>query len=280
MLYALDDSGLHFSAGRASLPALARDDPSGYLGIVATNLGTLFKNVVNPEKGRVLAWLLLPLPVWLVAVLGAWRHRRTRVVKLLLVVMALPVLTGLAFFLQPRYLVVPAALATVLVGPAVMTLRPQLRRPVVVCVLALLLLSSLQAFRGPAGWWHPADHSDQRLAGEWIAAHSDAGDRVMTRSMVVEYYAQRSTIAIPYAELDEVLRFARHYGAQYLVVDWYTVVRLRPQLTALREDDRVSGLRLVHEVRAEGRTTRIFALDPAPPLTSEIGPSLGFMGDG
>jgi hypothetical protein len=40
------------------------------------------------------------------------------------------------------------------------------------------------------------------------------------------------------------------------------------------------GLRLAHEVRAEGRTTRIFALDPPPPSVGPIGSSLGFVGDG
>jgi hypothetical protein len=103
---------------------------------------------------------------------------------------------------------------------------------------------------------------------------------VMSRSMVVEYYADRPTLAIPYADLDEILQFGRHYGAQYLAVDTFTVTRLRPQLAELQEADEVPGLRLVHESTAEGRTTRIFALDPAPPPSDEVGPSLGFVGDG
>ena len=131
-----------------------------------------------------------------------------------------------------------------------------------------------------AGWWHPSDHSDQRLAGEWIAAHSRPDDRVMTRSMVVEYYADRPAMAIPYADMDQILAYARHYGSRYLVVDWYTAVRLRPQLAPLRTTDRVPGLRLVHEVWAEGRTTRIFALDPPPSSDAPIGASVGFVGDG
>jgi hypothetical protein len=80
--------------------------------------------------------------------------------------------------------------------------------------------------------------------------------------------------------VDEILRYARHYGARYLVVDWYTAVRLRPQLAPLRTTDRMPGLRLAHEVRAEGRTTRVFALDPPPPSVAPIGSSVGFVGDG
>jgi hypothetical protein len=103
----------------------------------------------------------------------------------------------------------------------------------------------------------------------------------MSRSMVVEFYAERPTMAIPYADLDQILDYARHYGVSYLVADWYTVRRLRPQLQPLRADeDGVPGLRLVYKERKEGRTTRVFALDPVPPAPAELGPSLGFVGDG
>jgi hypothetical protein len=281
VLYALDETGLNFAAGRSSLATLARQDPGGYLGIVRTNVGELVGSITTPVTDQWLSWLLLPLPLWGLAVFGAWRHRRSGVVRLLLAVAALPVATALAFFVQPRYLIVAVALATPLVGAAIAALTGVWRRLVMLVVVGLLALSSVQAFHTEAaGWWHPSDHSDQREAGEWIAANTRPGDRVMTRSMVVDYYARRPTMAIPYASVDEILRYARHYGARYLVVDWYTAVRLRPQLAPLRTTDRIPGLRLAHEVRAEGRTTRIFALDPPPPSVAPIGSSVGFVGDG
>jgi len=281
VLYALDKTGLNFAAGRSSLATLARQDPAGYVGIVRTNVGELVGSITAPVTGQRLAWLLLPLPLWGLAAFGAWRHRRSGVVRLLLAVGVLPVATALAFFVQPRYLIVAVALATPLVGAAIAALTGMWRRLVMLAVVGLLALSSVQAFRSEAaGWWHPSDHSDQRDAGEWIAANTRPGDRVMTRSMVVDFYAKRPTMAIPYASMDEILRYARHYGARYLVVDWYTAVRLRPQLAPLRTTDRIPGLRLAHEVRAEGRTTRVFALDPPPPSVAPIGSSVGFVGDG
>jgi hypothetical protein len=281
VLYALDETGLSFAAGRSSLATLARQDPAGYLGIVRTNVGELAASITDPVTDQRLSWLLLPLPLWALAVFGAWRHRRSGVVRLLLAVGALPVATALVFFVQPRYLIVAVALATPVIGAAIAALSVAWRRPVMLAVVALLALSSVQAFRSEAaGWWHPPDHSDQREVGEWIAANTRPGDRVMTRSMVVEYYAVRPTMAIPYASIDEILRYARHYGARYLVVDWYTAVRLRPQLAPLRTTDRLPGLRLAHELRAEGRTTRVFALDPPPPSVGPIGSSVGFVGDG
>jgi hypothetical protein len=281
VLYALDKTGLDFAAGRSSLATLAREDPAGYVGIVRTNVGELVGSITTPVTGQRLSWLLLPLPLWGLAAFGAWRHRRSGVVRLLVAVGALPVVTALAFFVQPRYLIVAVALATPLVGAAIAALTGVWRRLVMLAVVGLLALSSVQAFRSEAaGWWHPSDHSDQREAGEWIAANTRPGDRVMTRSMVVDFYAKRPTMAIPYASMDEILRYARHYGARYLVVDWYTAVRLRPQLAPLRTTDRIPGLRLAHEVRAEGRTTRVFALDPPPPSVAPIGSSVGFVGDG
>ena len=123
VLYELDDTGLVFAADRTSLPALARDDPGGYLGIVGTNVTSLGEIVADPESGRVLSWLLLPLPVWALAAWGAWRHRRVRTMQLLLAVGALPVATALVFFVQPRYLMLTTALATVPAGAALRRCR-------------------------------------------------------------------------------------------------------------------------------------------------------------
>lgn len=280
VLYQLDETGLSFTADRASLTRLALDDPGGYLGIVGTNLGSLGAAVTSPESGQVLSWLLLPTPVWILAGYGVWRFRRTRTVRLILVVALVPVAAiTVAFFVQPRYLMLTVALATVPAGAALVSLPARWLRTGTALVVGMLLLSTVQGFRGPAGWWHPSDHSDQRAAGEWIAENTAPGTRIMSRSMVVEYYAERPTMAIPYADIGQILDYGRHYGAQYIVVDWYTVRRLRPQLAPLRDGQGVPGLRLVHEVRREARTTRVFALDPAPAVSDEVGPSLGFMGD-
>ena len=272
-LYGLDETGLRFAAEYTPLTTLAREHPDEYRGIVGTNVSKL-RDVVNTMT-------VLPLTLWLLAALGAWRFRRSRTVWLLLAVGALPVLSSLAFFVQQRYLVVTIALATVLMGGALGSLRPRLRVAATAAVLGVALFATVVSFRGDmAGWWHPVEQTEQRLAGEWLAAQSDPDARVMTRSMIVEFYAERPSVAMPAAGLDEVLRFARHYGVDYLVADWYTVDRLMPELEVLMDDVDVPGLRLVHEARAEGRAARVFALDPPAPPSSASPPPLGFTGDG
>jgi hypothetical protein len=282
VLYELDDSGLRFSdaaTDRTPLPTLAREDPGGYAGILVTNLASLGKNLSG--------WWLLPVPAWVLAALGAWSRRRSRLGALVVVVGLVPVATAMAFFVQPRYLMVTVALATVLVGAAWTALSGRWRWPVLAATVGLLALSSAATFYGDGGWWHPGDHTDQRRAGEWVADHTDRDDRIMARSMVVEYYAERPTIAVPYADLGDITRFARHYGVRYLVVDESHASRLRPQLLPLLGDRpdadaeaSAVGLRLVHEDLAEGRITRVYALDPPPRPTDRRGPPLGFMGDG
>ncbi|HYZ99642.1 MAG TPA: glycosyltransferase family 39 protein [Acidimicrobiales bacterium] len=278
VVYALDETGLEFAATeRNHVLSAVSEDPRNYIGIVRTNAGKLVDSVVGQVgKEQVLSWLLLPLPLWLLAIAGAWQHRRSGTVRLLLAVGALPVATALAFFVQFRYMIVAVALATPLIGAGAALVTARWRRPVLAAMVALLLLSSVQGFYSTgSGWWHPPENTDERRAGEWLAANIGPDDRVITRSMVVEHYADRPTMAMPYADLDDIVRYARHHGAQYLVLDRNTA-RLRPQLAPLRRKDDVPGLRPVHEVQVEGRTAAIFALEPAPPKDRPMGAPLGF----
>jgi hypothetical protein len=278
-LYRLDESGLELPKERTPLQQLAKQHPRAYAGILAANVRMLAQTVFVSEPGEMAVWSLLPAPLWILVGLGAWRLRASRTVRLLLVVAALPLATALAFFVLTRYLVVVVAPATVFVGIAVASMPHRRRRPILAGTMVLLAVSTIFAFHGGSGWWHPPDHTAQRHAGEWIASHTAPGDRIMTRSMVVEYYGQRPAVALPYADYDQMLAYARHYGVKYLVLDPSTYRRLRPQLAFLMKVDFWPGLRLVHDARGEEGKVRIFALDPVPPSDAPMGPSLGFVGD-
>lgn len=273
ILYALDDRGTGFSARYSPLASLARDHPGEYASILGTNVERL-GDAVRQQS-------LVPPGLWFLALWGAWCARRSRAAWLVAAVAVIPVASALAFFVQQRYLLVTLALATVAMGVGVARFARPWRGVVGAIAVGLALWASVLTFRGDvAGWWHPVEQTEQRRAGEWIADNADAHDRVMTRSMIVDHYAERTAVALPHAPLDRVLAFARHYGVRYVVADWYTVERLIPDLAPLLTADHTPGLRLVHEVRAEGRAARIYELDPVPPASALDPPALGFTGDG
>lgn len=279
VLYDIDDE-FRFTAGSHSLPSLAVDDPGGYARIVAANVDKLWNTVVPAEGGAWARWQLLPLPVWALAVWGAWRHR-SRSMALIVGVALLPVVTSLMFFVQPRYLVGSAALATIPVGLLLAGLAVPRARLLGGVALAFLATSSIFAFHGSGGWWHPNDHTSLEAAGKWIAENTDLDDRIMARSQIVEYYSHRTTVALPYTDYPQMLAYGRHYGVQYLVLDANTAANLRPQYEFLRTIDVAPGLKLVHESLGEGGATRVFAFHPATPADdAPPGPHLGFVGDG
>ena len=283
VLYELDDSGLGLVERSTSLPGLVADDPGGYAGIVGTNGTQLWSEYVAPRPSTgswFPSWVLLPLPLLGVALWGAWRHRRDPLVLALVGVAALATATCLGFFVQSRYLVPATGALCVLAGLGLAGLRPRWRAGAAV-VAALLLVVPLvaEAGRDPGGFAtrEPVEH---QVAGEWLARNTAADSRVMTRSLVTAFYAQRVALAPPFASLDETLRYARHHGVDHLVVDEFLMYRFRPQLTPLLGPGPWPGLRLEHAFHERGRLTRIFALDPAPTSDSPDPPPLGFVGDG
>jgi 4-amino-4-deoxy-L-arabinose transferase-like glycosyltransferase len=272
VLYGLDESGLAFSADYSSLPSLAAESPRRYAAIVWTNVGKL-REVVQDHT-------VLPTAVVLLAAAGVWLARRSRPAWLVLAVSLVPVASSLVFFVQQRYLVVTVAGAVVFAGVAVAALPRRWRVGVLAVALVLAGFASVMTYRGSAaGWWHPAEQSEQRLAGEWLDANAEPTDRIMTRSMIVSFYSERTTVAMPHTGIEGMLTFARHYGVRWVVADQYTVDRLIPPLMPLFERSDIPGLRLVAEVEAENRVARIFAVDPAPPPSPDDPPLLGFTGD-
>ncbi len=279
VLYELDETGTRFAAERSSLISLVRDDPGGYLGIMGVNARRLAETVVAPRNETAgPTWVLLPLPVVAVAAWVGWRRRRERVVLAVLLTAAVPIVTALLFFVQPRYLIPPVALVVVLAGVGLADL-PRRWRAAAWTIVAVLFAFGLVAGATGGRWIEAKELTDHRVAGEWLDANTDPDDRVMTRSMVVEFYAQRATVALPDAELDEVLAYARHYGVRYIVADQSRMATLRPQLVSLLREGPWPGLKLVNDDRVEVRRVRVFAVDPPPDTAVDDAPSNGFVGD-
>jgi len=255
--FALDETGLQLESDRSTLPALVRSDPTGYLAIVGINLRTLLTE-------GLLRWALLPIPAVLLAAWGAWSTRDDRATHVVLAMAAVGLVTPIAFFVLPRYLIPVAALMIALAGVGGAHLSRRWRTPVVAIVGISLIVALLGGLGFPSSLGAPREPTEHRIVGEWLHANAPFGSSVMTRNQVTEHYSELTLVPLPAAPQDEVLRFARHYGVDYLVVDEYRLRYLRPELDRLFEPGPWPGLRLVHTTEVDGRLTRVFVLDPAP----------------
>lgn len=95
---------------------------------------------------------------------------------------------------------------------------------------------------------HSADRwAEHREMGLWVKRQSGPSPTIMGVAPVTAYYAGGKFEVLPYAEIPEVVNYAHHVGAEYLVVDRAEIPRLRPQLTNLLVPARPHpGLELVN----------------------------------
>jgi hypothetical protein len=281
VFYRLAPDGVSFSAGRSTLAELIEDDPAGYLGIVGVNLREAGSELLGVGFNPLPHWLLLPLPVTLLALWGVWRRRRAWRVWVVVAAGGIALLVPLTFFVQPRYLTPISAFLCILAGVGWVELARRWQPWVAGGTAVLLALSLYVSYGGPRHLLDTREQVEHRIAGEWIREHTPGDARVMTRNLVVEYYADRQMVPMPYSSMEQLLIFARETGTDYIVADEYQLLRQRPQFTSFFIHGPWPGLRLEYEFHEQGRLTRIFSLDPpAPPdAEDELPGDVGFVGD-
>jgi len=197
-------------------------------------------------------------------------------VRLLLALSAANVAVALVFFVQDRYLALSVVVACVLVAVGLADLRSLAwRRVLQGALVAMALLAMVAELSGFGGLFVRNEPTEQRAAGELLAATTGPDVGVMTRSTLVRHHLGRPTVAMPYAPPDQVIAYARRKGAQLIVVDQRQVGRQRPLLSSWLEPGPWPGLELRWELIIEGRLVRIFALAPpaqhTPSPTSMLG---------
>jgi hypothetical protein len=276
VLYEIQPDGVTLGPPTRSLTALAADDPAGWSRILVTNVGQLLRLYLVIQ--------IVPFFVLFAGLAEGWRRRRDPFVLLVAPIALGPVVTCLAFFSMPRYLMATSAVLTAFGGVGLtrwIGARPLPRQrrwwtAVAVGCAVSLLIAAWPLLPG-TGMGEP---TEQREAGRWIAANTAPDARIMTRSFHVQGYAEREVVAMPVGELGEVLAYARRTGATHLVADATTIRGRRPELVEpLLGPSTPDGLELVHELEVRGRSVRIFELDPAPE-PSDLPPRwLGYVSD-
>ncbi len=285
VLYAIDSTGTGLGRPTQPLTALAKEDPSGWAGIVWVNLKTLFKFFITPAFSFGPTWRLIPAFLLVPAFLEIWRSRRRRSTQLLVAMGLGPVATCIAFFALPRYLVITTAVLTLFAARGlVLLLRRWDRRAgrvLVVVTVVLMATSTIGEVKPLLPWTKSNDAVEQAAAGRWIAANTPPRSRIMTRSFHVQAYAHRPVVAMPSSDYPSMLKFARRMGVDYVVADEATISRRRPELYAALLGDWTEppGLELVHTLTERGEEVRIFRLDPLPPPSERAPIPLGYVSD-
>ncbi|HMQ27786.1 MAG TPA: hypothetical protein PKA98_17480, partial [Acidimicrobiales bacterium] len=253
---------------------------TGSAGIVGVTLRPAARELGRPAFEPYPTWQLLPLPLLALAGWAAWRHRRRPAALAVLATGIVAMAVPLGFFVQPRYLAPTVAIACVFTGLGLSELPVRWRGSAWTLTVVLLAASLFADLGGHRHWLNPREQVEHRTAGEWLHEHTPPGTRIMTRSLVLDYYADRVMVPMPYSSMSSLLHFARAHGVDYVVADEYQLRAQRPHFARLWEPGPWPGLRLVWTDTQDGRLTRIFALDPpAEEVDDEIPTDVGFVGD-
>lgn len=119
--------------------------------------------------------------------------------------------------------------------------RKIVRAAVGVVVIGLTVVHLAPAVRITSGLW--AEH---RELGLWFRQTAGEESSVMSATPVVSYYAGTRFEVLPYADLEEVLMYARNRRTEFLVADTHEILTHRPQLARLLTSARPHpGLELI-----------------------------------
>jgi hypothetical protein len=239
----------------ADLTFLPQFQSTGYLDVLQRYPGFIWW---NSARNLAITWHeLVPLPLWLLAILGLlWggRGEGRPAGRLFLLATFSPFLVIIVFYyVGPEYSQPYLPVLFLWCGGGMGLVERTLGRLVSRCTgdrqgrfsgrapatlaAALVFAATLVARQVPAkstGEYRPDDDGgrrDQKNIGLLLKQHLPPG-KLMTRSGRIAYYADRDWQTIPKAPLGEILRTAREGKVRFLVVDGGQL-SIRPELGPL-----------------------------------------------
>lgn len=204
-----------------------------------------------------------------------WDRRRLQG-ELFVAAALLPMLAVPLFYVQQRLLVPAVPLLLIWAARGVDSLIgwldgtaaawPRARRlaPVLTgLLLAGLVASSLWQQRAIWQVGTAGQFPSHQAAGQWLAAHGQPGEVIMTRNSEVGLYAGRPLAALPDATWEQTLAYGMARAARYLVIDSWEIDTVRPQLSFLAQVPAGdAALELLAEFADDRRVTWVFRLPP------------------
>jgi len=268
-----------------SLTKIAAEHPRNWLTIAWINTTTIIGDYVGRPWETGPTWELIPLFLLVPAVWQMWRTRKKGSTLLFVGLGAAPLATCFLFFALPRYLMLTTAILIPFGAWGLVNWTNRLtlgRRRMAWWIMGVLMVASFVV----ASWnllpySNTAERTEQRTAGEWIAANTPDDARIMTRSFHVQGYSHRDVVAMPSAEYRAMLEFARRMGVKYIVADETTIKKRRPEVydILMRETGAPAGLKLAHQFTERGVRVKIYELDPPAPPTLQEPLPLGYVAD-
>ncbi len=87
-------------------------------------------------------------------------------------------------------------------------------------------------------------------AGIWLRENTDPNAILMSRKDIIPYYAERRSVRLPFGDFSTIIRVAREYEAQYIIIDERAIAETRAdlpeQVGLLDENSAPSNLKVVY----------------------------------
>jgi 4-amino-4-deoxy-L-arabinose transferase-like glycosyltransferase len=269
-----------FSQSEGGVVRFAISHPGKLFRVVIKNFFSIYPKIVeNAERLRissslVKALLLFILSIILVGLFKSIWDRRFTGKEFYLMVILFSSSVFLLFHIEPRYFF--PYLPILILGLAKVTVEIEswLGRK----FLNLnRIFSPLGGFIIPGililGMSIPSAHLilrkksivpyEYKIIGQWMKENLEniSDSLVMSRKAGVPFYAGSKWNPLYYGEYAELIKYARSKRIDYLVIDEYTIPRLRPRLIFLLDPSKDHpGLEVVHVVQYRGRKIILYRL--------------------
>lgn len=269
-----------FSQSGGGMIGFAISHPGKLFRVVMKNFLSIYpKMVENAERLRVSSSivktsLLFILSVILIGLFKSIWDRRFTGKEFYLMIILLSASVFLLFHIEPRYFF--PYLPILILGLAKVTVEIEgwLRRK---------FSNSNRIFSPPGGFIIPGIlilgmsipsaylilkkesivPYEYKIMGQWMKENiEDVSDSlVMSRKAGVSFYAGSQWNPLYYGEYGELIKYARSKRIDYLVIDEYTIPRLRPRFTFLLDPGKGHpGLEVVHVIQYRGRKIILYRL--------------------
>jgi len=262
---------------------------AGVLGFVLSHPGELFKimgeNLISiyPRIAKDAERVKIPPPVWkitlislvlliLIGFVKAIWDKRITVKEIYLIVILLSASVFLLFHIEARYFFPYTPVFLMGLGKVAVDIQERLRKATV--HRATVLLSII-------GWIIPGVlflgmissstylilkkqnlvPYEYKIMGQWIRENIKGieDERIMARKAGVPFYAESGWHPLYYGDYPGLMDYLRSRGIGYLLIDEYTIPRLRPRFAFLLDEKKEHpGLEMMHAIDYKGRKTILY----------------------